>query len=96
MKKLSTSNWLFLFYLVDSKSENHWGKLAHNICKDTAAAMELGLSKMLMSAFILKYHKMLLMSHFDKTVIKIVITTKSPPTNMDQESKYCIMGIKDN
>ena len=33
---------------------------------------------------------LLLMSHFDKPVIKIIIiTTKGPPTETDQESKYC-------
>ena len=50
---------------------------------------------MLISAFILKYHKMLLMSHFNKTVIKIIITTKGPPTDTWIKNLN-ILGIKDN
>ena len=38
---------------------------------------------------------MLLMSHFDKTVIKIIITTKGPPTNTWIKNLN-IVGIKDN
>ena len=29
MKKLSKANWLFLFYQVVNKSDNHWRKLEH-------------------------------------------------------------------
>ena len=38
---------------------------------------------------------MLLMSHFDKTVIKIIITIKGPPTHTWIKNLN-IMGIKDN
>ena len=43
-------------------------------------------------AFISKYHKMLLISHFDKTVMTIgFFYYQRSTTNrqMDQESKYC-------
>ena len=45
---------------------------------------------MLMSAFILKCHKMLLMSRFDKTVMNIGYYYHQGSTNrhVDQESKY--------
>ena len=98
MKKLSKSNWLFSFYPVANKSANHWCKLAHfTLQKHKMAALELDLSKMLMSAFILKCHKMLLMSHFDKTVMSIgyIITTKGPPTDTWIKNLN-IVGIKDN
>ena len=46
-------------------------------------------SEMLMSAFILKRHKMLLISHLNKTVMNIGYYYQQGSTNrhMDQESK---------
>ena len=38
---------------------------------------------------------MLLMSHFDKTVVKIIITIKGPPTDTWMKNLN-ILGIKDN
>ena len=38
---------------------------------------------------------MLLMNHFDKTVIKIIITNKGPPTD-PWIKNLNIVGIKDN
>ena len=57
----------------------------------------INLSKMLMSAFILKCHKMLLISHFYRNVMYTGYHYHQESTNrhMDQESKY-IVRIKDN
>ena len=75
MKILSKAN-LFLFYPVVNRSENHWRKLAHcTLQRQNGSPRIKDLSKMLMSAFILKCHKMLLMSDFNKTVI-VIITIK--------------------
>ena len=58
------------------------------------------LSKMLMSAFTLKCHKMLPISHFNKTVMNIdyyhyIITTKGPQTDLWIKNLN-IEGIKGN
>ena len=82
---------IVLFYPVGNKSENHWRKLAHcTLRRHKMVAQDL--SKMLMSAFILKCHKMLLMSHFDKTD---GYTTKGPSTDT-WIINLNIVGIKDN
>ena len=49
------------------------------------------LSKKLTSGFILKCHKMLLINHFNKTVMNIAYYYSQGSTNrhMNQESKYC-------
>ena len=92
MKKLYKANWSFLFYSVSNKSESHGCKLAHYPAKtqdDNCRTTDL--SKMMMSAFILEWYKMLLISDSNKTVINIsyYYHQGSIKRHMDQESKYC-------
>ena len=52
-----------------NKAENHWCKLAH--CTLRRQKRQPKNYKLLMSAFILKCHEMLLMTHFDKALTDI-------------------------
>ena len=92
MQKLSKANGLFLLCLVANKSENHWRKYTLYPAKTQNGSPRItDLSKMLMSAFILKCHKMLLMSHFYKTVMNIAYYYHqgSSSRHTDQASRYC-------
>ena len=95
MKMLSKSNSLFLFCLVANKSENHWRKLAHcTLQRHKMAAVKF--QTCLVPAFILKYHKIPLMSHFDKTVMNIgYYYHHGLPTDTWIKSLN-IVGMKDN
>ena len=90
MKKFYKANGLFLFYLVANKSENHWRKYPAKTQNGSPIITDL--SKVLMSAFILKCHKILMMSLFYKTD---EYTTKGPATNTWIKNPNIVV-IKDN
>ena len=77
--------------MLQNKSENHWSKVSLTLYpakrQDGSCGITDLLSKILMSAYILKYHKMLLMSHLNKT--DHYYHQGSTNRHMDQESKYC-------
>ena len=54
------------------------------------------LSKMLMSTFTSKRHKMLLMSHYDETVINIGITTAKGSSTDTWINSLNVVRIKNN
>ena len=84
-----------IIFIVSGTRQRIIGISWHTIpAKAQSGSREItDLSKMLMSAFILKYRKMLLISHFDKTVIKIIITTKGPPADTWMKNLN-ILGVK--
>ena len=89
MKKLSKANWLFLFYLVANKSENHYRKLAHcTLWRHKMAALELQTCPKC-------WHQHLFQSaikcYWSDISIKVwyIYNQVSSNTHMNQESKCC-------
>ena len=90
-EKAFQSQLIVMFHLLAKESENYWRKLAYPEKTQNGSPRITDVSKMLMSASISKCHKMLLMSHFNKTVMNIGYYHHQEYANrdMDQEFKYC-------